>query len=307
MERLKRNRQFDCGVTLYGWDGDTLAWESRAADKAGEGARTTHYLYEPGSFVPVAQAVHKRFIPLIPEPEYGAFYQQENDPLWADAPKPMEIDALAWYQCDHLGTPQELTDQTGEVVWSAQYKAWGGIKEERSSSALQQGITNPLRFQGQYHDPETGLHYNRYRYYDPEVGRFISRDPIGYTGGLNVFQYAPNPVEWIDPLGLQKKHRVPPHMSQQKQAGHVLGEPQYDNRVKQGKATSCFCDWDDAIQYTDEAWDKGVPVPKRPNVRDHDFKTPIGFGPNGGTQTSVRVHQDNAGKIHGHPKGPETK
>ncbi|PNG32119.1 type IV secretion protein Rhs [Pseudomonas protegens] len=205
LERLKRNRQFDCGVTLYGWDGDTLAWESRAPDKAGEGARTTHYLYEPGSFVPVAQAVHKRFIPLIPEPEYGAFYQQENDPLWADAPKPKEIDALAWYQCDHLGTPHELTDQTGDVVWSAQYKAWGGIKEERSSNALQQGIANPLRFQGQYHDPETGLHYNRYRYYDPEVGRFVSKDPIGYAGGLNLFQYAPNPIEWIDPLGLAKK------------------------------------------------------------------------------------------------------
>ncbi|WP_134928951.1 RHS repeat domain-containing protein, partial [Pseudomonas protegens] len=88
---------------------------------------------------------------------------------------PKEIDALAWYQCDHLGTPHELTDQTGEVVWSAQYKAWGGIKEERSSNALQQGIANPLRFQGQYHDHETGLHYNRYRYYDPEVGRFVSK------------------------------------------------------------------------------------------------------------------------------------
>ncbi|QDS28020.1 hypothetical protein FPQ37_02110 [Burkholderia contaminans] len=57
------------------------------------------------------------------------------------------------------------------------------------------------------------------------------------------------------------------------------------------------------MQYTDEAWSKGSPVPGRPNVRDHDFKTPIGFGPNGGTQTSVRVHQDNGGKIHGHPKG----
>nr|WP_273924137.1 RHS repeat-associated core domain-containing protein [Pseudomonas idahonensis] len=69
---------------------------------------------------------------------------------------------------------------------------------------MQQGITNPLRFQGQYHDHETGLHYNRYRYYDPEVGRFVSKDPIGYAGGLNLFAYAPNPAGWVDPLGLQK-------------------------------------------------------------------------------------------------------
>ncbi|MGY2292370.1 RHS repeat-associated core domain-containing protein, partial [Pseudomonas sp. SDO528_S397] len=60
----------------------------------------------------------------------------------------------------------------------------------------------PIRFQGQYHDHETGLHYNRYRYYDPGVGRFISKDPLSYEGGINIYQYAPNPLGWIDPLGL---------------------------------------------------------------------------------------------------------
>jgi RHS repeat-associated protein len=63
-------------------------------------------------------------------------------------------------------------------------------------------VVNPIRFQGQYHDHETGLHYNRYRYYDPGVGRFISKDPIGYAGGLNLYAYAPNPIGWVDPLGL---------------------------------------------------------------------------------------------------------
>ena len=66
--------------------------------------------------------------------------------------------------------------------------------------------TNPLvqnlRFQGQYFDLETGLHYNRFRYYDPDCGRFVSQDPIGLAGGINNYQYAPNPVGWIDPLGL---------------------------------------------------------------------------------------------------------
>jgi len=69
-----------------------------------------------------------------------------------------------------------------------------------------------IRFQGQYFDEETGLHYNRHRYYSPDVGRFISKDPIGLLGGHNVYvyvyvyvyAYAPNPVEWVDPRGLAK-------------------------------------------------------------------------------------------------------
>jgi len=59
-----------------------------------------------------------------------------------------------------------------------------------------------LRFQGQYFDEETGLHYNRFRYHDPEIGRFVSQDPIGLFGGDNLYQYAPNPVIWIDPWEL---------------------------------------------------------------------------------------------------------
>ncbi|WP_286184701.1 RHS repeat-associated core domain-containing protein [Pantoea sp. Cy-639] len=76
-------------------------------------------------------------------------------------------------------------------------------------------MNNPIRFQGQYHDPETGLHHNRYRYYDPRAGRFINQDPISYSGGLNLFAYAPNPVEWVDPLGLGK--------GQPRQAGGRFG------------------------------------------------------------------------------------
>ncbi|WP_345945850.1 RHS repeat-associated core domain-containing protein [Pseudomonas sp. 15A4] len=97
-----------------------------------------------------------------------------------------------------------MTDQNGNTAWSAQYKAWGEAQEQRSKFAQQIGLTNPIRFQGQYHDHETGLHYNRHRYYDPKVGRFISKDPIGYSGGLNLYHYVPNPTGWIDPLGLAK-------------------------------------------------------------------------------------------------------
>nr|WP_319527521.1 RHS repeat-associated core domain-containing protein [Pseudomonas laurentiana] len=105
---------------------------------------------------------------------------------------------------DHFSTPQELTNQQGEIVWRAQHKAWGETQVQYSDWAQHKGIQNPLRFQGQYYDHETGLHYNRYRYYDPLVGRFISKDPIGYAGGLNLYVYAPNPVFWIDPFGLAR-------------------------------------------------------------------------------------------------------
>ncbi|WP_350617560.1 RHS domain-containing protein, partial [Pseudomonas sp. HY7a-MNA-CIBAN-0227] len=65
------------------------------------------------------------------------------------------------YQLDHLGTPQELTNPNGEIVWSAHYRAYGQIAKLDVNT-----VTNPLRFQGQYFDQESGLHYNRHRYYN---------------------------------------------------------------------------------------------------------------------------------------------
>lgn len=98
----------------------------------------------------------------------------------------------------------------------------------------------------------------------------------------------------------------PPRINPQQQAGHVKGTPQYLNRVKQGKPTSAFDDAATAEQLVQEAWQKGTPVPGRPNVRDFDFQRPVGTGPNGGAQQRVRVHQKPNGDIHGHPSGPET-
>ena len=119
-----------------------------------------------------------------------------------------------WYQNDHLGTPRELTSNSGNIEWEAVYQAWGNtVTIEWQEVELQpielNGIEKsyllqPHRFQGQIYDVETGLHYNRFRYYDPDAGRFISHDPIGLLGGDNQFQYAPNPVEWVDLFGLAK-------------------------------------------------------------------------------------------------------
>jgi RHS repeat-associated protein len=71
-------------------------------------------------------------------------------------------------------------------------------------------IRQPIRFQGQYHDEESGLYYNRWRFYDPLQGRYVTQDPIGLLGGVNGFAYPTNPVEWVDPLGLREVPPVPP-------------------------------------------------------------------------------------------------
>jgi len=106
---------------------------------------------------------------------------------------------LYFYQLDQLGTPLSLTDSDNNIVWQANYSVFG------KATVTVNKIDNPIRFQGQYYDSESGLHYNHFRYYDPQTGRFISQDPIGLLGGINHYQYAPNHVNWIDPLGLCAK------------------------------------------------------------------------------------------------------
>nr|WP_232430933.1 RHS repeat-associated core domain-containing protein [Pseudomonas massiliensis] len=90
-----------------------------------------------------------------------------------------------------------MTDAEGRIVWQATFKAWGGL-----DSLEVDEVEQNLRFQGQYFDQESGLHYNTFRYYDPGVGRFTTQDPIGLLGGDNLYQqYAPSPVGWVDPCG----------------------------------------------------------------------------------------------------------
>lgn len=96
----------------------------------------------------------------------------------------------------------ELTDQDERIAWEASYKAWGEAKITTSEAARKAQLKNPIRFQGQYFDEESGLPYNRFRYYDPVIGRFISKDPIRLAGGINLHQYASNAIEWVNPLGL---------------------------------------------------------------------------------------------------------
>ncbi|OCG45186.1 hypothetical protein A9G35_06815 [Gilliamella sp. Choc5-1] len=137
------------------------------------------YLYEPDSYRPLA-LVHGNA-------------QQDNIKLY-------------WYQNDHLGTPIALTSNMGDTLYECQYNAYGQIINEIYHQDDFHALPdNPLRFQGQYYDEETGLHYNLNRYYDPFTGRYITQDPLGILGGLNSYQYAgSDPINWIDPLGLIK-------------------------------------------------------------------------------------------------------
>ncbi|HBA9102470.1 TPA: type IV secretion protein Rhs, partial [Escherichia coli] len=109
---------------------------------------------------------------------------------------------ILYFHTDVNGAPEEMTDSDGKIVWETGYQVWGNTIQEKDHGGVEQN----LRYQGQYLDRETGLHYNLHRYYDPDVGRFMVTDPIGLRGGLNLYQYAPNPQGWIDPLGLSKTH-----------------------------------------------------------------------------------------------------
>ena len=173
-------------------------------------------VYEQNSFVPVARLVwlQPNALEKARQAEQQQWQELEDYYLssWYRALLQHQSQTgflVYYYHNDHLGTPQELTNSKGEVVWLNYQFAWGGSFEQRclvneldkldvSADELQ-----PFRFQGQMFDVETGLHYNRFRYYDSDVGMFIQRDPIGLMGGNNVFAYAPNPVGWVDPLGLQ--------------------------------------------------------------------------------------------------------
>ncbi|MFN3985918.1 MAG: RHS repeat-associated core domain-containing protein [Rhodocyclaceae bacterium] len=110
-----------------------------------------------------------------------------------------DLDQLVHLQADPSGRPEEATDADGNIVWQARFKVWGNTVQEHWTGCLQSPVN--LRFQGQYLDRETGLHYNTFRYYDPDIGRFTQPDPIGLNGGVNLYQYAPNPTGWVDPWG----------------------------------------------------------------------------------------------------------
>ncbi|PSH42179.1 hypothetical protein BA193_15740 [Yersinia pseudotuberculosis] len=160
----------------YLWSGDQLIEEVPVyADGTVAYEQGIHWLYAPGGLTPMAR------------------YAQGK---------------LHYVVADHLGTPRELLNEQGKVVWASRLSTWGQAELWRQAANEEDRVSCNLRFAGQYADAESGLHYNRFRYYDGETGQYLCPDPIGLEGGLNPYGYVHNPVSWVDPLGLAT---CPPH------------------------------------------------------------------------------------------------
>ncbi|EPB4669565.1 RHS repeat-associated core domain-containing protein, partial [Escherichia coli] len=219
-------------VTWYGWDGDRLTTIQT-------GTTRIQTVYEPGSFTPLirietengeqAKARHRSLAEVLQE-DTGVTLPAELSVMLGRLERELRQGSVSeesqqWlaqcgltaeqmaaqleaeyiperklhlYHCDHRGLPQALISPEGETAWQGEYDEWGNLLGETSAQHLQQ----PYRLPGQQYDEESGLYYNRNRYYDPLQGRYITQDPIDIKGGWNLYSYALNPVSWIDPLGL---------------------------------------------------------------------------------------------------------
>ncbi|SUB84219.1 Cell wall-associated polypeptide CWBP200 [Pragia fontium] len=166
-------------VTYFIWDGDALAAEVSFAplsDKTEAKLDARFFVYYLNTFEPLILQCKQQGIGSLAPPDETGYYFYQNDPN---------------------GMPLRLHDAQGEIVWSAHYTVFG-----QTDKLDEIKVKQPLRLQGQYFDEESGLHYNRHRYYDPATGVFVSQDPIGLWGGINPYQFAFNTLLWIDPLGL---------------------------------------------------------------------------------------------------------
>ena len=133
--------------------------------------------------------------------------------------------------CDHLGTPLAMYDPAGAPAWRARLDSYGAVREGQGKPQ-----DCPFRYQGQYEDVETGLYYNRFRYYDPETGQYISQDPIGLAGGGALHAYVADPLTQLDVFGLSegsdilgkklltagRTHGINPFVKNNFQAHHVI-------------------------------------------------------------------------------------
>ncbi|MFB9636609.1 DUF6531 domain-containing protein [Streptomyces spiralis] len=190
--RVSKHRVVEDGSvadrTEFTWDDTTLA-ERTAPD----GAVTT-WEYAPGTHRPVAQTDHRPSAPSA-NTSYLARLAAESDPAGT-----ARFHAVV---TDSVGTPTELVSPSGDLVWQRRTGLWGTrlpAPDERAPT-----VDCPLRFPGQYADPETGLHYNLHRYYDPELARYITADPLGLEPAHNPYAYVANALGWTDPLGLAPK------------------------------------------------------------------------------------------------------
>ncbi|MEV8058855.1 DUF6531 domain-containing protein [Streptomyces antimycoticus] len=220
-----------------GPDGTQLAfaWDAtRLVEQISRDGVTTTWDYAPDTYRPLTQTERG--------PDFSRFHAVVTDPT---------------------GTPTELITRDGQLAWQHRTTLWGTPLPTPPDA-----VDCPLRFPGQYADPETGLHYNHFRYYDPETARYLTPDPLGLAPAPSPQTYVRNPQSWQDPLGLQGcKDKKPARLSDRLpnglpktfvkayddiRAGH--GVPQTDPKtgnpkIFQGKGPH-EAPWKNAEEYT---------------------------------------------------------
>jgi RHS repeat-associated protein len=245
-------------TTRWLWDGDVPVHEWTGGDDASE---LCTWIFEPESFAPLGKIASD-----------GTSYSVVTD---------------------YLGTPTEMFDEAGKLAWRAQLDVYGvpHVAEGTAGDC-------PWRWPGQYEDQETGLYYNRFRYYDPERGTYLSADPLRLLGSLRLYGYPPDPLRAFDPLGL-----MPWAWNADDGMGHHL--------VPRGKANS--------IGLSDLGSDRNTPtffpIPYDPGMHEalHRAQSPhVGplQGPWHGTEASLlaasRAGLDDVSHLRGDLRIPAT-
>ncbi|WP_370389323.1 RHS repeat-associated core domain-containing protein [Snodgrassella alvi] len=184
----------------YGYVYDALGRriEKHQIDRAGKACNRTRFLWDGLRMIQETRTDRSKSVYIYTD-------ESGYEPLARVETTTGTEQKVLYYHTDVNGAPEELTDEDGHIVWACSYQLWGKPIQEIEHSQIQQN----LRYQGQYLDRETGLHYNTFRYYDPDIGRFTQPDPIGLLGGFNLYQYAPNGLMWIDPWGLWTYNTMP--------------------------------------------------------------------------------------------------
>ena len=184
-------KSFNGRVHRYLWDGDVILheWEYAETDRpqpiVAENGEVSFdrpeptdnlvtWVYDTGSYVPTAKLVGGK--------RYGIV-------------------------SDYIGRPVQAYDEHGTLVWQADYDIYGNLLNLRGNRKFV-----PFRQLGQYEDEETELYYNRFRYYDPSTGGYISQDPISIQGGINLYRYVHDCNSWADEFGLKGDYHQIPQM-----------------------------------------------------------------------------------------------
>ena len=171
-------------ITRWVWDGNVMlheqteshwrAWDNELKKEYVEGCKNPliTWVFEEGTFVPAAKLTGKKRLSIV---------------------------------ANYMGTPEAMYREDGEKVWSCELNSYGKIRSYQGEYKTE----CPFRYQGQYHDGDTGLYYNRFRYYSPDEGMYLSQDPIRLNGGMSLYSYVSNTNRWVDRFGLIKTGETP--------------------------------------------------------------------------------------------------